>query len=328
MLFFRVDGTRETGMGHAFRCLNLAQQLSKSSDIIFFCNKSRKTKDLILSKGFIVADPEYVSDFVDENTEKIVIVTDLIEESSTTSWCQSIEDLKNIVHVGIHDLGLNQFDCNVQIDGSIGNVYPYRSEEDESYYLGKDYMILDPLFAKYNTMPKKYSDTLCNILVSFGGSDPSNISEKVLPILSKTFPGFCFKLIAGPEKGSLSDEITQLENVVILKGLSSLADIMFNVDLIITAGGIMLYEAACVGTPSIAICHDKNQLVTAARFSDYKVSHNMGLVNDSMIDELIRYINEISKDKKSRQTMGNLGRELIDGRGVFRVSEIISDLLE
>jgi UDP-2,4-diacetamido-2,4,6-trideoxy-beta-L-altropyranose hydrolase len=329
MIFFRVDGTHSTGMGHVFRCLNLARHLSSFSEILFFCEKSQKTKELIVANGFLVADPQKLEDFIEENSGKHIIITDLIKVKPTNSWCEKIQNLNysTLTHFGLHDLGLNQFDCDIHIDGSIGNINPYIIRKESKYYLGKEFMTLDPLFTELNKKQKAYKDYIVQVLVSFGGSDPSNIADTVIPYLSRKFSRLNFTIIAGPEKKILPTELEKLENVVILKVLNSISDIMFDSDLMITAGGIMLYESACVGTPSIAICHDEFQLETASRFDDKKASINLGLFSNLDLDFMTKLIHDLSEDKVRRQTMGENGRELIDGKGLQRVSKIITNIL-
>ena len=173
MIFIRVDGTHEIGMGHVFRCISLAKELIPLKDIIFFVDKSTKTKDLVISHGFPVAVPALLTDFMLQEKDKIVIITDLIERNSANFWCEEIKGKKNIIHIGIHDLGLNQFDSDVVIDGSITNIIPYQKKKGRKYLLGKEYMILNSQFAKYNKMSRKYPDVLKKLLLCFGGSDPS-----------------------------------------------------------------------------------------------------------------------------------------------------------
>ena len=107
--------------------------------------------------------------------------------------------------------------------------------------------------------------------------------------------------------------------------MKNISSILFNSDLVIAAGGIILYEAACVGVPTIAICHDKNQLETAMQFQKEGACVNLGLFKKFKIKELILNIETLSRDSKTLEKMGQKGKKLIDCRGVYRVANIIKE---
>jgi UDP-2,4-diacetamido-2,4,6-trideoxy-beta-L-altropyranose hydrolase len=326
MICFRVDGANEIGMGHIFRCISLARELSSLGGIIFFVEKSKRVKDVIVSHGFPVVAPELFHDFAHNEKEEVIVITDLIEKKTTKEWCDAIEMEDNVIHVGIHDLGLNQFDSDVIIDGAITNIESYSKKDWIKYYLGKEYMIINTDFEKHIGMNKDYSKVLDKILLCFGGSDPSNITEGIVPRLSEHFKNIEFLVIAGPENESARKVKGKFRNVKILTGMKDISGIIFDSDILVTSGGILLYEAACIGTPTIAICHDKEQSKTALQFHKAEVAINMGLYRKLNLRDLISRIEELSRDLKKRQKMGEKGKELIDGKGIYRVKKIISDL--
>jgi UDP-2,4-diacetamido-2,4,6-trideoxy-beta-L-altropyranose hydrolase len=327
MIFFRLDGTRELGMGHTFRCISLAKELSANNNIIFFIEKSDKAKEVVTSNGFVVACPLDFEDYLRMKDGKNIVITDLIELKATEEWLEVIKSMDEVIHVGIHDLGLNQFDSDLIIDGSVVNIKSYGKKKSASYYLGKEYMILNSTFEKLHNEQKAYPDKVSNILLCFGGSDPSNITERVISDLAGNFQGIKFLVVFGPEKESMEVILGEHQNIHILKGLKDISGMLKRCDLIISSGGIILYEAACVGTPSISICYDKNQGETAYYFQKAGVSINLGEFKKLKIEDLIGKLKELIDDKKKREKMGNKGKELIDGRGVYRVKEVIKTLL-
>ena len=328
MIYFRVDGTKDIGMGHIFRCISLAKELSSSNDIIFFIEKSNKSRELVVSKGFAVAAPEHFEDFSSWDNKKKVVITDIIESETIEKWLKTINSKRNdIFHIGIHDQGLNQFQSDIIIDGSVVNSKPYPKNKEMVYLLGKEYMIINPKFETLHHKQKKYPDKISNILLFFGGSDPSNITEIVGNKLAESFPQKAIYAIAGPESEILSKSFENYHNVKILKGLKDISELIHQCDIIVCSGGIILFEAACLGTPSIAINHDKFQDQTASFFHKKGITINLGLFKKLKIDELINTIISLDQNPQMLNSIGSKGKEFIDGKGVYRIKEFLENLL-
>ena len=97
---------------------------------------------------------------------------------------------------------------------------------------------------------------------------------------------------------------------------------MLSNDIGLVSGGNTIYELAATGTPGIALSQNDMEKERTKLFSDY------GIILDG--DEnggLIYSIKKLMNDYGLRKKMSRKGQELVDGKGIDRVVEIIFDKL-
>jgi spore coat polysaccharide biosynthesis predicted glycosyltransferase SpsG len=167
-----------------------------------------------------------------------------------------------------------------------------------------------------------------NILITFGGVDPNNYTEKVI----RTINGYCSEnnikvtVIAGfgYEK---YDTINEYSNVAVKQNVSNISDYMLKADLIFTSAGRTVYEVASIGTPAIVMEQNKREMTHFFASSEFGFS-NLGLgyeVEDNdLFTEFIRLVDSFEIRKEMNELM--LKQNLKLGRK--RVRKIIQDLIQ
>jgi spore coat polysaccharide biosynthesis predicted glycosyltransferase SpsG len=88
-------------------------------------------------------------------------------------------------------------------------------------------------------------------------------------------------------------------------------------DIVVTAGGVTLLEALCLGRPTVAVVTAPNQR-----------SNVEGVVADgaalaSGIDDVVTVVERLVGDHALRQELSAAARRVIDGRGAERVADAI-----
>ncbi len=105
-----------------------------------------------------------------------------------------------------------------------------------------------------------------------------------------------------------------------------MADVLYESDLLITAGGITSFQSACVGTPMMIICQVENQLKNATELQNKGAAIALGigieLKKDLFLDEFQKL-----KNSETRSCMSRACKKVCTGSGAHRVALSIREQL-
>ena len=270
--FFKTDANEKIGNGHLQRCLNLAEVLRNEHEITFvFCNTSnlileeikKKFKIIVLEGNKILLKK---AKKIFKNKDHNYLILD--DYSVNYSWEKAISHyFSKVLIIGDHlnrkhhcDFYLNQNVIENKIKESLIKKFL-----GTKCLLGPKYALLDKKYFKY-ARKEKNRVSLKNIIISFGGSDKENLTDKVLDVLSqKKFDTFKIKVAIGKNYQYFDDLVKKYRSnkkIFFYKNLKSLASINYNSDLSIGAGGISTWERLCLSLPSVVFLVSDNQKVT------------------------------------------------------------------
>ncbi len=232
-----------------------------------------------------------------------------------------IEDTVRFPHY-YADLLLNQNDTS----GERGFV----CDTDTTILCGSRFSLLRSEFLNAKLSTKEIPSRAKRLLVTFGGSDPGNITLEVIKSLGTSgLSDLDIKVLVGAANqnreslkkvaGSLGMEIHLLTHVADMVGLLSWAD------LAVTAGGTTCWELALMGVPALVLQTAENQSGVIDTLSQFGISVNMGSADSLNRERLKKEIVQLSADQECRLRMSKLGRLLIDGNGADRVVEAFLD---
>ena len=166
------------------------------------------------------------------------------------------------------------------------NINPLDEHIKTKYYCGPKYLFLRDEFDIFREK-KDLKPKIEDILLIFGGSDPSNLTTKVLEKLTNNLR---INIVLGPEFKHFDDvnrilEMDDNKNVKIHYEPDNIAELMYNADLTITSPGLSMFESVYMGTPVIVIPQSNLQ-------NHYYNSLNYEyLIKKSDIDHLEDYLN-------------------------------------
>jgi spore coat polysaccharide biosynthesis predicted glycosyltransferase SpsG len=159
-----------------------------------------------------------------------------------------------------------------------------------------------------------------------GATDPKNLTIPLTSFLLQEKQGLKLTVLIGhnanitPELDKLSNQF-QLLNV--LGPVSNMAQILWGHDAVICSGGVTLHEAMAVGTPAFVVNQVAHQQ-TKARFVEKSgAAINLGIGTQFDVKKLCEALNF---GKQKLESMSLKAKQLIDGRGVFRVIDAMSKL--
>ena len=249
-IVFRTDAHNKLGMGHVYRTITLYQAMLEH-DLIVVLNKAYPLGVNAIKKAglkyHVVENDEDFFKFLNEFKPDIAIIDCLNTEKNY------ILKLKKSVSrvVVLEDEGNGSKYADVAI-----NAMHEGNALDSNRYYGAKYCCLRDEFIIKGSKP--FSSTVNNIFVSFGGSDPSDITTKVYGIacaLIEKYPDIRFDFVVG--LGFREDrkfELIPISNrIKIVYDTSHISEYMAKSDMAIISNGGTAFEVCSLGVPSIVL---------------------------------------------------------------------------
>ncbi len=253
-IILRADGEENLGMGHIYRCLSLAYRLT-GHDLLFVTDERCSLGLKMIKDSFFkyktIQDCSSMYEIVKEYKPDIVI-NDILDTSA-----EYISRLKTsvprVVNFEDKGMGAEYADCVINA--------LYEGKGKHNVFNGFEYYFIRDEFLQ--TPPKKFSEEIKNIMVLFGGTDPSDLTRKIYPILqevSQDHPEIEFHIITGfgyPYKNEIKED--PCHRIYVHHDVRRVSSYMKQADLAITAQGRTIYEFACMGVPSIVLAQNKRE---------------------------------------------------------------------
>lgn len=330
---FRADGDPRIGMGHLMRCLALAKELKEqAAEIIFIGSVSPGARELIQKNNCTLLEMGEFYGRGEVNTVKEIIKNYDISIVITDSYAIGFEYLKEIracgcLLISIDDLNQAVYPSHVVINGNIyAHKLAYKSAYgDTEFLLGTDYLLLREEFVKVT--PRQLPDEVTHLMVTVGGSDPLDLTPKIIAGLGQVDADFRLSVVVGPGFTSAAKIKTAIENVgkqvELRTNTDNMAALMSSCDAAVTAGGTTLYELCRTGTPAVVLLQAENQILAAGELNDVGTIINLGMGNEVQVPEITKAVDRLCRDPQLRRSMAARGQTLVDGLGARRCAERI-----
>ncbi len=319
-IIFRTVGKMQLGMGHVYRCLTLAYKLT-GHEIRFVLDKDSDIGiEKIKESNFPIEIIENETDLIDilKEQKPDVLVNDILD--TTEQYMRSVS--KHVPRiVNFEDVGTGAKYADVVI-----NALYEKGEKLHNEYYGSKYFCIRDEFLEEE--PKEFSEKVNNILVIFGGADPSNLTARMYGICKKLhaeFPDIAFHFLLGfayPDKNSIkSDEENNIHIHVDVKRVSSY---MNKMDLAVTSQGRTVYELASMGVPSVVLAQNEREAehVFAGIQNGFI---NLGIGKDTDEETIMQTIRWLVSTPKVRREMRKLELSREFSKGHERVIRLILD---
>ncbi|WP_409368016.1 UDP-2,4-diacetamido-2,4,6-trideoxy-beta-L-altropyranose hydrolase [Lysinibacillus sp. 38-6] len=327
--FIRVDASVEIGTGHVMRCLTLAHRLKKEGHrIAFICRDAEgDCIALIKEQGFVVyilplcdgALWNFVAEYWEKDAyETIEIlkqynVKKLIIDhySIDIKWEQLVRPfVKNIMV--LDDLANRKHDCDILLDQNFYLDLETRYEglvpSSTEMLLGPSHALLRDEFIDAKKHVKPFNGKIERLFIFFGGSDPTNETEKVLlaikPLIDK------YKLVvdvvvgnSNPNKLKIKQLCDEIENTYYHCQVNNIAELMAQADLAIGGGGATTWERIFLHLPTIVIAVADNQVEIAKATHIKGACLFLGLSKKILINDIQ---NSVDNTLKSHKVINNM----------------------
>ena len=347
-LFVRADANTRIGTGHVMRCLALAQAWNNTEDRVIFlmAEVPPALKQRLRSEGM-----EVIHLSTQPGTDEDARQTAALARKNGAQWVvvdgyhfggdyQRIIKDANQRLLFIDDNGhSDHYYADIVLNQ---NIYAHESLylNKESYtqlLLGSRYVLLRREFLNWQGWKREIPEVAHKVLVTLGGSDPDNVTMKVLKALSRIdIQGLEVKAIVGPsnphfeslKNAMLSACPVESQEAIhtgapcsmhILKDVDNMSELMAWADVAISAGGSTCWELAFMGLPNIALILAENQRPISELLSTRRVTINLGWHENLSPADMAHSITHLLHAPETRAQMGRCAREHVDGEGARRV---------
>ena len=317
-IVFRTVGKMQLGMGHVYRCLTLAYKLT-GHEITFVCDKD---SDIGIAKiresNFpleVVKDDRDFETFLREEKPDILVndILDTTEEYMTmvVKYCKRV--------VNFEDVGRGA----KYADAVINALYEKGEKLHNEYYGSKYFCIRDEFLEEH---PKDFSEEVENIMVIFGGADPSNLTGRlydICKVLHKNNEKVNFHFLLGFAYPFKDKIVTDEENhIFIHNDVKRVSSYMSKMDLAITSQGRTVYELASMGVPAIVMAQNEREAehVFAGIQNGFI---NLGLGRDQDDKTIVSTISWLMSTPNVRAEMRKLQLSVDFSKGQDRVIKLI-----
>lgn len=317
MILFYTTGSHTEGLGHIFRTLALIKVLLVR-ELSFFC---------------VVNESPIVESLFREHQISVSFLSNLENILQTNSIHSLVIDTRRDVSEAVrlakqYSVPIVMLDCltPARLWADI-NIYPNPHFDwhalDWKTYNGQ-------IFggALYTILHQKFQDARENIpavesrnriLVSFGGSDPNGVTQRVLPWLIRSAVG-PIDVVIGPGfqcsenlYALASDEVSFHENC------SNLVPLMLQSRVLITALGVTIYEAALLQLPSIILSNFHSDFVDEVQIEKFIGIFPLGYYEQVLEVDFLRVLRQVLQTPSYQAQVGTL----LDGLGAERIIDIL-----
>ena len=321
-IIIRLDANHSKGMGHLYRMLQVAEGLKNRKRSVCFTGRINNASRRMLT------DSRYrVIAFDDTTPEKEIIEQTFKEWNNPSLWLYDILDTQpewihmvqdqRIRIMCIDDCGAgiaNADEVILMLPCKFMHLEPARLSSNVKY--GIKYMILPPELDRYSRSRKPSAKQSFRIGVSMGGSDTHGSTVRIAEALNRTvgnitsvdfYTGLSFR-----HHRELAAVVQQAAYPgVIHKNVPNLHQQLDMLDIVITGGGMTLFETARMGLPILAFANESFEKDNIRYLADRKACMDLGSINEMSSRELYLTLCEFISTHNRFAEMSQNARELM-----------------
>jgi len=301
-VLIKTDASYEIGTGHIYRGLAIASKLA-NHDVLFLLDENKKLGIEIIQnynypyqthKCSLKRQEKDLLEKIHEYNPDIVI-NDIL--NTTSRYIKNLKE-NNYFVVNFEDIGEGSKHADIVFDAlcehqipikNLYSGYKYNNLKDEFFYHGK----------------KEINEEVKEILLTFGGTDPNDLTRKTLNALLKSSYKNKITIILGlgyKDKKGIKEEYIDNSKIEIFENVKNISEYMFRADLIFTSAGRTMYEVASLGVPCVCLCQNDRELTHLFGNAENGFM-NLGLGKNLSEKEIIHSIEKLLADYNLRSEM-------------------------
>ncbi len=317
---------RQWGHGHWHRCRNIASFLKKS--------EGKKYKNYFLVGE--TSESKVCEREKNKNFQSLAVLPSPLTEEDVCRWqirsgarklildrkytdIQTVEKLREngCTVIGIEDRGTGRGRMDFVFDP---NIYPGTLTEDKlpshNQCYGPRFALIDPRFAKNKV--EEIKEKMTKVGLCFGGTDPAGLARQFVKNIVSDYPGIEFHLFGPPATSPHPG------NLINRGSVDDPALAFSSLDLMCISGGVIKFEIAALQIPAIIIAQHDEQYQNSRRFVE-KNDISWPLIASNSEPQAWREKLNKALDYETRVNWASSTRDVVDGRGIQRLTNIIVD---
>ena len=346
-LFIRADASVSIGTGHIMRMIALGQAWqAQGGEVHFLCSEiTPALEQRLAGEGFHLLRVDATLGSQEDLSETTHLITVALQAD-----IQNARVVLDGYHFGSdYQLGIKAEGFKLLVLDDYGHADFYHADwvlnqnisareelyakrsPDTKLLLGPKFAMLRKEFLAYKGWQRKIAPVAKKILVTLGGSDPDNVTLKVIQALID------LDLHAKVVIGGSNPHLREIENflhsqkdstalIEVIVNATNMPELMAWADVAIAAAGSTCWELAFMGLPSIFVILAENQVSIASRLEaegfGVCLGNGVGLKKDKLAEAIFTH----AKNENFLQTVAKQGRQMIDGYGAQRMVAEMQDV--
>jgi UDP-2,4-diacetamido-2,4,6-trideoxy-beta-L-altropyranose hydrolase len=339
-LLLRADANARIGSGHVMRCLALAEAWQERGGQATFLTamKSPSLRARLESEDVRTVEVAAEPGDADDAGQAAALAREL-----NASWVvvdgyhfgaayqQAIKDA-GLRLLFIDDNGhAEHYCCDLLLNQNAHaceGLYASR-EPGTRLLLGTRYSLLRREFWPWRQWRRRIAPVAGKVLVTLGGSDPDNVTLKVIRALGQTAlqDVEATVLVGGdnPHYAELHAAAGESPTAIRLEqNATNVPELMAWADLAVSAGGSTCWELALMGLPSLVIVLAENQRLSSEALGARGAAVCLGWAERVSSEHLAAELCRLGRSRERRSEASRKARELVDGHGGTRVCDAMS----
>jgi UDP-2,4-diacetamido-2,4,6-trideoxy-beta-L-altropyranose hydrolase len=190
--------------------------------------------------------------------------------------------------------------------------------------LGTRYVLLRREFLKWRGYKKEIPEVARKVLVTLGGSDPDNVTLKVIQVLKQVKVDGLEAIVVVGANNPHYEELQRIvrdsrPHICLESNVANMPELMAWADVAITSGGTTCWELAFMGVPFAVVILADNQRKVGESLEKFGIAINLGWHGDLSSAEIAEVLARLIKSAMLRIRMAQRGQQLVDGEGPMRV---------
>ena len=347
-LFIRADADRRIGTGHIMRCIALAQTWQDQGGEVTFIShcESEALRQRIIDEGFEfipVEKPHPHPEDLQTTLETLQRHAPCSPRHALSPWLvldgyHFTSDYQKAIRENgykllvIDDMAhLDHYHADILLNQNIhASSLSYSCERDTVKLLGCEYALLRREFLKYRDFKRMISGKAKSILVTMGGSDPNNVTLKVIEAIKLVNdPSLEVQVVVGPSnphKKAIRNTMSDTPCVMhLIQSATNMPELMAWADIAIAAGGSTCWELAFMGVPALISILAENQRGIVEGLDRSSAACNLGHFSLLPVDRVAKTLGDFLNDHYKLLEMSQNAMYIVDGFGREKVFSLMKE---
>lgn len=337
MIGFRVDANEKIASGHLMRCIAVAIEcIRRGEKCIFLLAEEKGTERLrenhipyrVLNTKWnnLEAETEIMKQIIKEEKLNWLVVDSY---QATISYLAYLEQLVPVLY--FDDMGEEVYPVSIVL-----HYGPWEEEKDyQKKYDGTGTKVLVgmqyiPLRDEFLASERREPHREKSILVTTGGTDPYNVTGKLLEACSmrKEFQLYDFEVIVG-SMNQYEEELIRMSeknsHIFLHKNVRNISEYMRRCELAVSAGGTTLFELCACQIPTVCFAFADNQSAFVQAMGKRRMMCLAGDAREeaAIWEKICEQLIFLQKDQKTRNEYISNMSKFVDGRGVVRIADFL-----
>jgi UDP-2,4-diacetamido-2,4,6-trideoxy-beta-L-altropyranose hydrolase len=338
-LLIRADASTAIGTGHVMRCLALAQawQDAGGRAVFAMAESTHAVQTRLAAESCDVLQFTASTGTADDLRQTIALAKERNCEWVVVDGYQFEADYQqslkaaNIRVLFLDDCGQSEHyfaDLVLNQNLSATEALYNNREPNTQLLLGTRYCLLRREFSAWREWKRKVSPAGHRVLVTMGGSDPENLSARVIDALMQAAVDDLEAIVVMGGSSSLAVCEERLpespgKKIRVLRDVTNIAELMAWADVAVSSAGSTCWELCLLGLPSLLIDVAENQRPIAQELNRRQCAIHLGSANEFTAPQLANQLGQLLRSAEVRQSVSIRCRELVDGKGAWRVLSVI-----